>query len=212
MNPKMKRALEAALYRVLYEALCKIDATYPRRRESDDEYILHMQAVRVVMGWYDDAVYALRNTPDLKPRPVLRRRPIARPISDAEDEWDLLTMLFMGLLGGVAAFGSSIGLEALPQDVAVMLRTVSGIVQLGVQGQMQICLRELQTLGDTLNDDRGRRMGGASSTTRPIPSPSPNQRKDIEQWSADLADRMKRLLGPLDASKKPQNKKSSGPT
>ena len=190
MAEKMVMAIEAALFRVVYESLRKIDARYPNRVEDATEFALHMQCVKCLMSWYHDQLFAVRTSLTPVRENVMRRRPSAPPSAQDSDwdDWGDIAAIFLSAV----AVSVVIELSALPLEVAHMLRMTSGIVEHAVTGQLDICVRKLRALADTLErDPKSRRIGGIASTLKPTPK---LDKASIESQSRELANRMKKLM------------------
>lgn len=204
MAEKMVMAIEAALFRVVYESLRKIDATYPNRVEDATEFALHMQCVKCLMSWYYDQLFALRASFTPVRENIMRRRPTAAltaPGSDLDD-WGDIAAFFLSAV----AINAVIELSALPLDVAQILRMTAGIVELAVNGRLDTCMRELRTLADTLQrDPKSRGIGGIASALKITPK---LDKASIESQSRELANRMKQIMK---IPPKPPTKKPSPP-
>lgn len=197
MTEKIAKAIEAALFRVVFEAIRKIDGSYPNRFDDATEFALHMQCVQCVMAWYEDELFALRNALIPESERVVRHRRSAPLLSagDESDEWSELISFFLGVAGASAL----VGIAALPQEAAQLLRIMTGIVDMAIQAQVKICLRELQNLADTFNGDPQSRRTGHS--LKLLPQPHIDEAL-IKAKSERMADSFKKMMTPPHKPKK----------
>lgn len=211
MTEKMLLTIEAALHRVLHEALRKADAMYPRRtetsKEGNNECVLYLQCVNGVLAWFEAQIGALRK---IRLARRMSRRPGARRLEeeDLSDDWDILLSFFAGSPGTL--WMMSVGLSALPQDIRLMLGQMTYVLELAIAGEMQRCLDNLKDLADSFAAESGGREMFRREELKP-PPPQPTSREEIAKIDTQaLANRVNKMLQPK-PSKPSHLKRSTRP-